>query len=250
MGAGRPELWRPEHPLECTVVPDRDELIKRLAAALVVSDARRSGDPQTRVRLDHYLPSVGAPDGSAVRWRLYTARHRLIGVPSPEPARSAWHHADAAKGRRLLAVDVRNSNRVAAFLSWHFEDPDIKPPRAKAGRRRPHLITSVCVREDVEGRLRGEYMTAALLLTLVVSAIDTVTVGHGRVGVIEDSGIVLTPEELDAFGFTPGVGEPNGGWTDRGYRERRHPAQVIQVTRKIASARSAHSSAARCASLQ
>ncbi|HEV2945252.1 MAG TPA: hypothetical protein VGX26_09085 [Solirubrobacteraceae bacterium] len=29
---------------------------------------------------------------------------------------------------------MRNSNRVAAFLSWHFEDPDIKPPRAKAGR--------------------------------------------------------------------------------------------------------------------
>lgn len=214
---------RPEHPLECTVVPDRDELIKRLAAALVVSDARRSGDPQTRVRLDRYMPSVDAPDGSAVRWRLYTARHRLIGVPSPEPARSEWHHADAAKGRRLLAVDVRNSNRVAAFLSWHFEDPDIKPPRAKAGRRRPHLITSVCVREDVEGRLRGEYMTAALLLTLVVSAIDTVTVAHGRVGVLEDSGIALAPEELDAFGFTTGVGEPNGGWADRGYRERRHP---------------------------
>jgi hypothetical protein len=104
-------------------LPDHDELIKRLAAALAVSDARRSGDPQTRVRLDHYLPSVGAPDGSAVRWRLYTARHRLIGVPGPEPARSAWHRADAAKGRRLLAVDVRNSNRVAAFMSWHFEDP-------------------------------------------------------------------------------------------------------------------------------
>jgi len=92
------------------VVPDRDELIKRLAEALVVSDARRSGDPQTRVRLDHYLPSVGAP-GSAVRWRLYTARHRLIGVPGPEPARSEWHRAEAAKGRRLIAVDVRNSNR-------------------------------------------------------------------------------------------------------------------------------------------
>jgi hypothetical protein len=157
-----------------------------------------------------------------VRWRLYTARHRLIGVPGPEPARSEWHRADAAKGRRLLAVDVRNSNRVAAFLSWHFEDPNIKPARAKAGRRRPLLITSVCVREDVEGTLRGEYMTAALLLTLVVSAIDTVTVAHGRVGVIEDSGIALTPEELDAFGFTPGVGEPNGGWADRGYRERHH----------------------------
>jgi hypothetical protein len=112
---------------------------------------------------------------------------------------------------------------MAAFLSWHFEDSDIKPPRAKAGRRRPHLITSVCVREDVEGRLRGEYMTAALLLTLVVSAIDTVTVAHGRVGVLEDSGIALTPKELDTFGFTPGVGEPNGGWADRGYRERRHP---------------------------
>jgi hypothetical protein len=91
----------------------------------------------------------------------------------------------------LIAVDVRNSNRVAAFLSWHFEDPDIKPPRAKAGRRRPHLITSVCVREDATGRLRGEYMTAALLLTLVVSAIDVVTVAHGRVGVIEDAGSCL-----------------------------------------------------------
>jgi hypothetical protein len=204
-------------------VPERGGLIKRLAAVLVVSDARRSGDPQTRVRLDHYLPSVGAPDGSAVRWRVYTPRHRLIGVPGPEPARSEWHRADAAKGRRLLAVDVRNSNRAAAFLSWHFEDPDIKPPRAKAGRRRPHLITSVCVRADAEGGLRGEYMTAALLLTLVVSAIDTVTVAHGRVGVLEDSGIALTPEELDLFGFTPGVGEPNGGWADRGYRERRHP---------------------------
>jgi hypothetical protein len=202
-------------------VADRDELIRRLASALVVSDARRSGDPQTRVRLDHYMPSIGAP-GSAVRWRLYTVRHRLIGVPGPEPARSEWHRADAAKERRLLAVDVRNSNRVAAFLSWHFEDPNIKPSRAKTGRRRPLLITSVCVRDDVEGILRGEYMTAALLLTLLVSAIDTVTVGHGRVGVIEDSGITLTPEDLDTFGFTPGVGEPNGGWADRGYRERHH----------------------------
>jgi hypothetical protein len=146
-----------------------------------------------------------------VRWRLYTARHRLIGVQSPEPARSEWHRADAAKERRLVAVDVRNSNRVAAFPSWHFESPDIKPPRAKAGRRRPHLITSACVREDVEARLRGEYMTAALLLTLVVSAIDTVTVAHGRIGVLKDSGITLTPEELDTFGFTPGVGEHNSG---------------------------------------
>jgi hypothetical protein len=40
--------------------------------------------------------------------------------------------------------------------------------------------------------------------------------------VIEDSGIALTPEDLDTFGFTPGVGEPNGGWADRGYRERNH----------------------------
>jgi hypothetical protein len=202
-------------------VSDRDALIRRLSAALTVSDARRSGDPQTRIRLDHYLPSVGG-SGSAVRWRLYTARHKLIGVPGPEPARSAWHRADAAKGRRLVAVDVRNANRVAAFLSWHFEDPNTKPPRTKAGRRRPHLITSICVRQDVDGRLRGEYMTAALLLTLVVSAIDTVTVEHGRVGVLEDSGIVLTPGELDAFGFTPGVGESNGGWADRRYRERHH----------------------------
>lgn len=42
-----------------TVVSDRDALIKRLAAALVISDARRLGDPQTHVRLDHYMPSTG-----------------------------------------------------------------------------------------------------------------------------------------------------------------------------------------------
>jgi hypothetical protein len=65
-------------------------------------------------------------------------------------------------------------------------------------------------------------MTAALLLTLVVSAIDVVTVAHGRVGMIDDTGIVLTPAELDEFGFRPGLGEANGGWADRGYRERRH----------------------------
>jgi hypothetical protein len=49
----------------------------------------------------------------------------------------------------------------------------------------------MCVRQDVEGRLRGEYMTAALLLTLVVSTIDAVTVAHGRIGVLEDSGVAL-----------------------------------------------------------
>jgi hypothetical protein len=174
-----------------------------------------------RRHLDHHMPSTSGL-GSAVRWRLYTPRHRLIGVPSPESARSAWHRADAAKGRRLIAVDVRNSNRVAAFLSWHFEDPATKPPRARVGRRRPHLITSLCVRDEAMGTLRGEYMAAALLLTLVVSAIDVATVAHGRVGVIEDTAIALTPGELAEFGFAPGVGEVNGGWADRGYRERRH----------------------------
>lgn len=107
------------------------------------------------------LPSIRSTRSSSP-CPIRTVRPRLIGVPGPEPARSEWHRADAAKGRRLIAVDVRSSNRVAAFLSWHFEDPDIKPPRAKAGRRRGYLITSVCVREDVESRLRGEYMTAAL----------------------------------------------------------------------------------------
>lgn len=169
------------------------------------------------------MPSPGAAEGSFARWRLYTARHRLIGVPSPEAARSAWHRADAAKGRRLIAADLRNANRAAAFLAWHFEDPDTKPPRAKAGRRRPHLITSLCVRDDAGSRLRGEYMIAALLLTLVVAAIDTLTVAHGRIGLVEDSGIALTPDELDMLGFAPGVGERNGGWADGGYRERRHP---------------------------
>jgi hypothetical protein len=143
-------------------MPHRDALITRLANAITVSDARRAGDPETRVRLDHYMPSPGAAEGSFARWRLYTAGHRLIGVPSPEAARSAWHRADAAKGRRLIAADLRNANRA-------------------------------------------------------------LTVAHGRIGLVEDSGIALTPDELDMLGFAPGVGERNGGWADGGYRERRHP---------------------------
>jgi len=132
MGAGRPELWRPEHPLECTVVHDRDELIKQLAAVLVVSDARRSGDPQTRVRLDHYLPSVGAPHGSAVRWRVYTPRHRLNGVPGPEPARSEWHRADAAK-----SVGCSRST-YATQTVWLPSCPDTSwiPTSSPRGRKR------------------------------------------------------------------------------------------------------------------
>ena len=66
----------------------------------------------------------------------------------------------------------------------------------------------MCVREDVEGKLRGEYMTAALLLTLVVSAIDMVTVAHGRVGVLEDSGIVLTPGSSTRLGSRPVLASP------------------------------------------
>jgi len=79
------------------------------------------------------------------------------------------------------------------------------PPRTLAGLviRRPRSVwTTTCRLSVALGALCG--------------------VAHGRVGVLEDSGIVLTPGELDAFGFTPGVGEPNGGWADRGYRERRH----------------------------
>jgi hypothetical protein len=129
-----------------------------------------------------------------------------------EPARLASELQELL-GQKLVAFAV--GDRHPRTIGRYARGERLPEPRAKVGRRRPHLITSVRVREDVEGRLRGEYMTAALLLTLVVSAIDTVTVAHGHVGVIEDSAIALTPGELDMFGFTPGVGEPNGGWADR-----------------------------------
>jgi len=50
-------------------------------------------------------------------------------------------------------------------------------------------------------------MTAALSLTLVVSAIDTTTVTHGRVGVIEDGGNSLSSARGDhGGGFVDGFG--------------------------------------------
>ena len=61
-------------------------------------------------------------------------------------ALAAFHGAEAEKGRRLTAVDLRNQNRVAALMAWHFEPrpaPERQPapapgggPRARGGYAR------------------------------------------------------------------------------------------------------------------
>ena len=77
-----------------------------------------------------------------------------------------WHGADGAKGRRLLAGDLANDNRVAAVLAWHFE-PDASG--------RPHLVTAAAVRDGVE-----------------------------RVGLVRDSAIGVDLDTLKLLGFRRG----------------------------------------------
>ena len=120
----------------------RNDLIARLAAALAVDEGRRSGDPETRVSLDHRLPDPGPDERSPrARWRLATSGARLYPPPVAREPMTVWHSADGAKGRRLLAGDLANDNRVAAVLAWHFE-PDASG--------RPHLVTAAAVRLGVE----------------------------------------------------------------------------------------------------
>lgn len=111
----------------------------------------------------------------------------------------AWHTADGHKGRRLIASDLRNDNRVAALLAWHFE------PQPKQGGQRPHLITALAVRDDVaDTALRAEYLVALWLLTCVMAAIDRKTIEAGRVGLVLDGGIALGSRELADLGFKRG----------------------------------------------
>ncbi len=75
------------------------------------------------------------------------------------------------------------------------------------------------VRQDVPEATRGEYMVMLWYLLLIVAAIDRRTVRRCRVGVLADSAIILTPDELQALGLGKGPSTRHGGYADRAYYE-------------------------------
>jgi hypothetical protein len=177
----------------------RDGLIERLERALMVHHGRRGGEPETRIALDHLLPSPTGESNAPARWRLATTTGRLYPPPVQSEPMKAWHMAEGQKGRRLLASDLREDNRVAAVLAWHFE------PISRSGAHRPHLITAAAVRKDVDDpAVRAEYLLALWLLMCVMAAIDRRTIQAGRVGLILDGGIALSARELAHFDFKRG----------------------------------------------
>lgn len=139
-------------------------------------------------------PSEGEPSARA-RWRLATSGARLYPPPVAREALATWHSADAAKGRRLLAGDLANDNRVASLLAWHFE-PDTSG--------RPHLVTAAAVRPDVARDLTAEYLVALWLLVCVAAAIDRRTIQRGRVGLVRDNAIDVDLADLKLLGFRRG----------------------------------------------
>lgn len=178
------------------LIGDRGDLIARLAAALVVDEGRRSGDAETRVSIDHRLPNPGPDDRSPrARWRLATSGARLYPPPVAREPMSVWHSADGAKGRRLLAGDLANDNRVAAVLAWHFE-PDTSG--------RPHLVTAAAARKGVERVVEAEYVVALWLLVCVAAAIDRRTIARARIGLVRDSAIGVDLDTLELLGFRRG----------------------------------------------
>jgi hypothetical protein len=103
------------------VVAGRHDLVRRFEGAVRVESGRRAGDPETAITIDHLLPDPAKLGAGRARWRLATARTRLARFPVGDDALAEWHRADARKGRRLIASDLRNKNRAGAILSWHCE---------------------------------------------------------------------------------------------------------------------------------
>jgi hypothetical protein len=212
------------------LLPDRGKLIDELAACITISEARWDGDEQTVVHINRLLPSLQSPGEDAevededehrkARWQLRSAKpSSLYGFPAPPKALEEFRRADAKKGRQLLVRDL-DAGQIAAVLAWHFEEgPDEEVPRSRGKRLRPHLVTSMAVRHDAAGGLRAEYTVMLWYLLLVVAAIDRRTVKRGRVGVLADSAIILTPDELRALGLRKGPSGRHGGYADRGYYE-------------------------------
>lgn len=189
----------------------RDALVDEFAEAITVEGGRRDGSDETRVTIDLRYPDVpGEELDQTERWRLRTARHRLARAPFSRAALAAFHGAEAQKGRRLTAVDLRNQSRVAALMAWHFE-----PRPGQGGSRRPHLVTALSLPEDAEGPLRGEYLVACWLLCMIGLAIDRRTVEKGRIGVVLDAAIVLDKTKFADLGFRRG--KRRGGYSGEYY---------------------------------
>lgn len=127
---------------------ERSTLVDRFAEAIVVEGGRRDGSAETRVTIDLRHPELADDGGSGgpERWRFRTARHRLARAPFSRDVLAAFHDAEAQKGRRLTAVDLRNQNRVAALMAWHFE-----PRTRQGGSRRPHLVTALSMAHEAAG---------------------------------------------------------------------------------------------------
>lgn len=173
--------------------------IRRLESGLTVRRGRRAGEQETRIELDHRLPSSDLRGGPSARWRLASSDSRLYPPPVESAPLQAWRSADGKKGRRLVAADLRNDNRVAAILAWHFQ---VKPAR---GARRPHLITAAAVRKELaDDALRAEYLVALWLLMCVAAAIDRKTGKVGRVGLVRDAAIALSAAEIADLGLERG----------------------------------------------
>ena len=189
------------------LVSGRDDLLERFEAGVKITPGRRAGSAETVVGFDHRLPDPAGRGAPRARWRLQTVRHPLRGVPLPPEAFAEFNRAERHKGRQLTANDLLNDNRVAAIMSWHFEE---RGPR-------PHLVTSLALRQEIDEALRAEYMVALWLLTLVGLAIDRNTVDRGRIGLAMDKAIELNADDLKEFGFKRGPGPKKGGYSGSYY---------------------------------
>lgn len=119
-----------------------------------MTGGRRGGDPETRVQLDHLIPSPDAFGSGPARWRLASSRRRLYPPPAGRDALAAWHSADGATGDLrseylvglcllvcvTAAIDRLTVNRGAAGLvrdgAIELDDDQLQAFGLTPGRRR------------------------------------------------------------------------------------------------------------------
>ena len=129
------------------------------------------------------------------------------------PRRRCQEGPSVARSRSRRQPDRRPARVALPGGSARGSRAHPQPQQAPATALGDHMV----VRHDTSGALRAEYTLMLWYLLLVVAAIDRCTVKRGRVGVLADNAIILTPDEMQALGLQKGPSSRHGGYADRDY---------------------------------
>jgi hypothetical protein len=155
-----------------------------------VTHAQGATGDQTRVQIDHRIPSHDS--GTHVGWRITTSPMFLPRAHFDADVRHEINTASSNRGRRLYCVDQR-SGEVVAVISYHVD----------ARKHFPVILTAIGLRidEDGDAQLFDKSRGAAFVLKQYVHEIAR-QLERGQFVDI-DVGSDGAKREAEALGFRP-----------------------------------------------